>query len=145
MREIGVAEVGQIRLDHRSEPQFRLAPGKRVTKAAARAQCRGAGGQDTDGRKVVGGDLEQFRRVGQAMHLVEDYSFAAQGVQKSFRVFHRPPDARQLAIEILDRCEGLGQPGLASAAHAPQPKDGAAAPFPLNAFEPKTTLYHRSS
>ena len=60
MQEVGVAKVGQIRLDHRGEPQFRLAPGERVAKAAARAERRGAGGQDADGGKVVGGDLEQF-------------------------------------------------------------------------------------
>ena len=36
------------------------------------------------------------------MHLVEDDPFAAQPVQKGFRVFHCPPDAGQFTVEILD-------------------------------------------
>ena len=78
------------------------------------------------------------------MHFVEDHTFAAQPLQEGFRVFHGPPDARQLAVEILDGREGLSQRGLASAAHAPQPEDGAAAPLLLNAVDPKATLYQMS-
>jgi hypothetical protein len=145
MRKIAVAEVGQVRLDHRREPQVHLPPGERVPEAAARAEGRGASGQDADGGKVVGRDLEQLGGVGQAMHFVEDHSPATQPVKKFFRVFHGPPDARQFAIEVFDVRQGGGEGGLPGAPDATQPEHGATGPQAADLIEPMTALNHKPS
>ncbi len=94
---------------------------------------------------MVGRDLEQFGRIRETMHFVEDNAFAAQPLQKCFRVFHRTTDAREFAVEILDVIQGLGKRGFPRPPNTAKPEDGALGPLVFDACAPKATINHTTT
>lgn len=57
---------------------------------------------------MVSCDFQHFRRMTEAVNLVQHDPFSAQGFEERFRVFHHAPHARQLAVKILD-VRGFGR------------------------------------
>lgn len=70
---------------------------------------------------MVGCNLQEFRRVAQAMDFIEYYTLACEGGQEGLRVFHRATLAGQFAIEILDVRKRLAQRRLSCPPHAGKP------------------------
>jgi len=84
--QILVAEVCEIGERHGRQPDLGLAAGEGVPEPCRGPEGRRAGRQDTRGREVVGGDLEELRGIRQAMHLVQDDALAAMLAEEAFRI-----------------------------------------------------------
>jgi len=76
------------------------------------------------------------------MNFIQDYGAVIQTSKERLRILKHPPYPRQLAIEILDVGQALGEISLA---HPPNPgKPNNRAPFPstLYLLQPKSAIYH---
>ena len=58
------------------------------------------------------------------MDLVQDNPFAVQAREELLGVVHLTPHAGQLAIEVFDRIQRLGEASLTDATHSCQPDNG---------------------
>jgi hypothetical protein len=142
MRQARAFEIDKIGLNHGREPVVRLASGKCVAKAVARAQCGRARRQNADSGKVIGRNFEQLGGVGRAMDFVENRPFAAEPLQEVLGIFHCPADPRKLAAKILNVIRRLCEAGLADSADASKPQDGMALPQLLDLPDPIVPFDH---
>jgi len=92
---------------------------------------------------VVGGDLQQFGGIIQTMYFVKDNSLPAYCVQESFRIFHHPANAGQLAIEVLNIWKALAKIRFADAPDPSEPDDRPLSPGFLDAVDPIMPFYHK--
>ena len=144
MTQVLVPEIGEVREHHRREPDLRLAAGERVAEARRGAERGGPGGEDTGLGKVIGGDLEEFSRVRQAVDLVEDDALPAVAFKERLRVLQLPPHARQLAVVVAGVGERLAKHALADPAHSHEPDHRAAPPRLRDLRMPKGPDDHTS-
>jgi len=94
------------------------------------------------GGVVVGGNLQQLGRVGQAMDFIKNDAAPAQAAKKALGVQQHPTDAGKFTVEVLGFAQGLAEVRLSHAPNPRQPYDGARPPGAFKEIEPITPLHH---
>lgn len=119
-RQTGHTEDLEIGQTHGGEPDLDLAAGQRIAEFRGRPERRGTGGDDTHVRIMIGGDLEQLRRVVEPVDLVEHRTLAVQTIEEGLRIPHQLAYPGQLAVEVLHPGQALAEHRLA---YAPHPRE----------------------
>jgi hypothetical protein len=140
--QVLVPEVAKIGGHHGRKPDLRLSPGKRVAELRRGLKSGGTRGKNLRRRKVVGGDLEQFRRVGQPVDFIQRHATTAQPFQERFRILHLPTHARKFAVKVLDLGKAPADDGLSCPPHAREPDHGSSLPSLLDSFKPERAWNH---
>src|SRR5215471_12770866 len=87
-------------------------------------------------------DLEQLRRLVEAVDLVEHDAPARDAGEEALGVGELPPDARQLTVEVLDPRQAAREDGLAGPPDPHEPDDVLPAPCPLDQALPRSAPPH---
>src|SRR3990170_6127344 len=133
----GRPEIVQIGEDQRGQPDFGLPAGQGIPEFLRCTERRGSGGYDGDVGIVIGGDLEKLRGISESMDFIKDDPAALQAPEELLRILHQAPDARQLAIEVLDVGQRPAQHGLPRPANAGNPYDRTPFPFRFDSSDPE--------
>jgi len=70
---------------------------------------------------VIRRDLEDLRRLIQAVDFIQHNPLALEIVEKSFRVIQQAPDPWELAVKILHVSKALAEAGLADPPNTGKP------------------------
>ena len=73
---------------------------------------------------MVSGNLQDVRRICEAMDLIENHKLSILGPPEELDVVHLPADARKLAVEVGGSGKRPAKRGLAHAPHAGEPEHG---------------------
>lgn len=145
MGQRGTAERRKIRQNHGRQPQLGLAPGQCIPEFSRGAQRGRAGGRDANIFIMIRRDLEQLRRIPEAMDFIQHNPLPPQIVQKGLGILHHPSRARQFTIKIFDLGQAPAQGRLADPPHPGKPEHGASAPGLFDLFEPERSDLHADS
>jgi len=132
-------ERGQFGPQDRQQVHLPLATRQGVTEQPARREGRRAGGQDPQPGELVRADLEEARRIGQLMDLVEDDDRLADIPIEQHRVAGHGRHRGQVAVQVprLPRSHGTRKRRLARSSRAGEPCDGRLEPGLLDPVDPE--------
>lgn len=119
--------------------------GEAVAELVRGGERRGAGGEDLELGEDVRTDFQEPAGVGKLMHFIQDQPRLGERAVERLGVGEEMLRGRQVAVEKLGVFEGLGERGLADAAHAGEPDDGNLAPAVLDALKPEGAGDHENS
>jgi hypothetical protein len=115
--KVNLLKIIEVGRHQRCQPQLLFAPRECVSELHRSTKGRRPGRYDLGSRVVVRGYFEDFRRICQAVDLIQDKGATLNVVEEGLRILHRAPYLGQLAIKIVDVGKALAEHGLAHAAH----------------------------